>query len=124
MEHRDDAERLLRAATPDPSPDFVRDLEGRLQRSYSARPAWQRFSPVLAGGGLATALATVGIAISLAGLGPLASQSNDTVEAEDRCRTVLVDRQERRPVLVTGRDGRTRIEQRVETVRRPVRRCG
>lgn len=123
MDHHDDAERLLRAATPAPTQGFVRDLEARLQSSRSPRPALRWLSPVLAGGGLAAVLATVGLGISLAGIGPLASQSGETVEAEDRCRTEMVVRKERRPVLVTDRTGETRIEKRLETVRRPVKRC-
>jgi hypothetical protein len=122
MEHDHDAERLLRASRPEPSHSFVRDLEGRLQRP--ARRAWlPAWRPVVVGAGLASLLATVALAISLAGLGPFASSTGDSVQADDTCTTVMVERTERKPVLVTGADGKDRIEYRERKVRRPVTRC-
>jgi len=122
MDHDHDAERLLRTARPEPSHDFVRELEGRLQAPE--RRAWlPALQPIAVGAGMASLLAAVGIGISLAGSGPLSSDSGNTVEAEDTCVTVMVERTERRPVLVTGADGQDRIEYRERKVRRPVKRC-
>src|SRR5688572_8846596 len=123
MDDERDAERLLRAAEPAPSSDFVRTLEARLHDT-GRRPAWLgRSVPVLAGGALAAMIATVGLGISLAGVGPFSSDAGNRVEADDRCPTVKVTRIERVPTVVTNADGRITVERRAQRVTRHVKRC-
>ena len=120
--HDDDlqAERLLRAARPQPDERFVAGLEQRLL-GRPARARGGRLRTLAVAFGATGALAATALGLTLAGQGPLAG-SGEVVRAKDDCRMVRVWRVERRPVLVQA-DGQARI--RYERVRtsRLVRRC-
>lgn len=107
---------LLRRHPPAPDPAWVRTTGERLFHERRRRPAvW--LASAAAGG-----LASLGLALSFAGVGPLAG-GDQAVQAKDECRTVVVRRHERLPSLVTAKDGSARIVYRRQLVRRSVRRC-
>jgi hypothetical protein len=60
--------------------------------------------------------------MSVAGLVPYTS-GGSPAEAEQHCRTVVVERMERRPYFTRGRDGEIHARYREELVTRFVRRC-
>jgi hypothetical protein len=117
---QDDLERLLRTARPTPRPGFVRELERTLRPQ---RPERRRLRLVLAATGVATALASLVLVLSIAGLLPGSSNGSKPVQAAPKCRTVIVERRERRPYFVRLDNGELRVRYHMELVRRPVRRC-
>lgn len=111
---------LLRRARPQPEGAWVRTTGEQLfagQTGRRSRPAL-KLGTVFAGG-----LAAFATALSLAGVGPLAT-GDQTVDAQDNCRTVTVTKLQRVPSIMTTPSG----EVRVTYTRRPVeiseRRCG
>jgi hypothetical protein len=116
-------ETLLRAVRPRPDRDFARALEERLLPRRAARGAARRRRPLLAGAAAAAGLAAAALAFGLAGGGPLAPSGRDDVRAGDDCRYVAVQKRERRPLVVTGSNGRPTIRYRSELVKRRVKRC-
>jgi hypothetical protein len=117
----EDLERLFRAARPTPRPEFVHDLERSL-RLRRAKPDRHRLHVAVAAVGLASVLAALVVAMSVAGLVPYTSDGSPA-EAEQHCRTVVVERMERRPYFVRGRDGEIHVRYREQVVPRFVRRC-
>jgi hypothetical protein len=110
-------EDLLRSATPEPRDEFVLDLERRLLRPPERRRA------VAGGAALGILLALVVVALGVAGTLPLRLGGDRPATATDSCTTVMVERTERSPEFVVGRDGELRLRYRQEVVRRPVTRC-
>lgn len=112
-------ENLLRSAKPEPRDEFVLDLERRL-----LRPPERRRSVALAGGtALGMVLALLVLALGLAGALPLGLGAERDATATYDCRAVMVERTERLPKFVVGRDGELRVRYRQEVVRRPMMRC-
>jgi hypothetical protein len=107
-------EKVLRSSRPEPDAGFVRSLESRL----FARPERERrHRPLLAGVGLAGALACAALGLSLAGVGPLGG--GNSVEAGSHCRFVTVTRHEQVPT-VTQSGG---LVLQTQPVQRRVKRC-
>jgi hypothetical protein len=117
----DDLERLLQRARPSPREEFVRELERSLPRQRTRRDRRQ-LRVLVAGCGLAGALAVVALALSVTGLLPLTSGSS-RAQADRNCKTMIVERSERKPYFVRRRDGAIRVRYRVVTEPRLVRRC-
>ena len=117
----DHLERLLRRARPAPREEFVRELERSLpvQRTEHDR---LRLRVMVAGCGLATALAVVAIGLSVVGLLPFTS-GGGKAQADRGCKTVTVERNQRRPYFVHDRNGDVEVRYRVERMPRLVRRC-
>lgn len=131
-----DVERVLRASRPTPDPAWQQGLERQLltmaaprderaasagRRRLAETTAWLR-RPLVVGGAAAAGLASFVFALGLAGAGPLSTQSDPVVEAEDDCRYVVVRRTERVPKLIV-RSGQPAIEYDRRVVRRRVERC-
>ena len=131
-----DVERVLRASRPAPDPSWQQGLERRLltmaaprderptsagRRRLAAGTRWLK-RPLVVGGAAAAGLASFIFALGLAGAGPLSTQSDPVVEAEDDCRYVAVRRTERVPRLIV-RSGQPAIEYDRRVVRRRVERC-
>ena len=116
----DPAERLLRDLRPDPSPDFVRELEASLAARSRGR---ERLRLLVAGSGICASLAALTLLLGVIGLLPWGVGASRSSQADSNCRTVVSVRHERRPVLVVGEDGQIKTEQRVTEVRTPVKRC-
>ena len=115
---------LLRAHRPRPDADWVRATQQRLlpPPKPSRMPVLRWPAPPLRlGAAFATGLAGLMLALSLAGVGPLADQ-NQPVQADDECRTIEVTRTERVPRIVTVA-GEPRIVYRPGLVQRYERRC-
>lgn len=112
-----DLEACLRRARPLPDPEFVRATETKLlgDGRRSVRPL--RLAAGMAGG-----FAALVLTLSLAGTGPLGG-GDDSVSADDPCRTVVVVRRERIPSLRVTPDGTPRIVYSRRPVERAVRRC-
>jgi hypothetical protein len=117
----DDLERLLHRARPAPREEFVRELERSLPRQRTERDR-RHLRVVVAGCGLATALAVVTLALSVTGLLPFTSGST-SAQADRNCKTMIVERSERKPYFVRRRNGAVQVRYRLETVPRLVRRC-
>jgi hypothetical protein len=115
----DDVDELLRAARPEPRAEFVRELEARLL----ARRAPRRPRTLALGLACAVALAATVLVLGVAGALPLHLSGDEPATATDECETVLVQRTERRPVLVVTRAGELRVRYRTAQVQRPVKRC-
>lgn len=78
-------EARLRASRPEPSALFVRETQERLlERAGRRTPVWQPRATWV-GLGLSAGLAGVVLALSLAGIGPMAGDQNE-VEAVQLCR--------------------------------------
>lgn len=112
---------LLRERRPAPRLGWTEATEERL-----FAPRRRRF-PVLAGplrlgGTVAAGLATVLLALVLAGGAPFGSGAGEAT-AEPDCREVALTRMERVPSVVRGSDGVTRIVYKRKPVRRFVTRC-
>jgi hypothetical protein len=117
------AELLLRESRPAARPGFERELEQRLFDAPARRRRLRVLPrPVLAGAVTAAALAAAVLALSLAGSGPLTG-SEDGVEATSDCRTVTVRQRERVPYIVESKGRPPRIDYRLETRNRQVKRC-
>jgi hypothetical protein len=123
----DELERLLRKARPDPSPDFIRALEASLVPPPERRTArkglashWRIAATACA---FATALIAIGIVLAIAGALPFGVGAGKNAQAGQDCRTVTVQRRERRARLVQDRHGKLRVRYHTELVRRPVKRC-
>jgi hypothetical protein len=117
----DDLERLLQRARPAPREEFVRELERSLPRQRRRRDP-RPLRVLVAGCGLATALAVVALALSVTGLLPFTSGSN-SAEADRNCKTMMVVRQERKPYFMRLPDGAVEVRYHVKTMPRLVRRC-
>jgi hypothetical protein len=118
--HDEQLERLLHASRPRPRLGFTEELESSLFPARVARHRRRR--PLLAASGLAGGLALVALAFGLAGSGPLASQ-NDSSQAGQNCRYVMVKRTQRVPRVVTDQSGQPRIVTQKRVVERRVKRC-
>lgn len=116
----DPTEDLLRDLRREPRAEFVRELEGSLL-SQSRRQ--RRFEVLVAAGALSASLAALTLILSVAGLLPWGLGQSRSVEAGSGCKSVMVVRHERRPVLVVDADGKIRTEQRIVAVQKPVKRC-
>ena len=119
---RDGLQRLLRAARPEPPPDFVRELERSLTRRRPVRRERGRLRVLVAGSGLAACLAAITVALAVAGLLPIGS-SEEHAEADEHCTITMVERVQRRPTFVRDGDGRYQIHYRLERAPRLVKRC-
>jgi hypothetical protein len=121
VEPDQDIERLLRASRPHPRMAFVAQTERALLES---RRRWLRApSPALRlGTALACGLAALVLALSLAGVGPLAG-SDEGVQAQDSCRTVAVTRLVNQPMIVAGKHGEAKVVYAKRPQQRFVRRC-
>jgi hypothetical protein len=113
-------ERLLRRARPEPRPAFVAGLRRSLFDAPVAR-SHHRLQAVAVGWALAGALALGGLVLSVVGLLPLSS--GERAEADRNCKTVLIERSERRPVFERGPDGELRVRRVLVQTPRYVRRC-
>jgi hypothetical protein len=112
---------MLQRARPAPREEFVRELERSLPRQRTERDRRQ-LRVLVAGWGLASALAVVALALSVAGLLPFMSGSSPA-QADRNCKTMVVERAEREPYFVRRPDGTIRVRYRVVTKPRLVRRC-
>ena len=99
----------------------MRELARSLPRQRPERDR-RHLRVVVAGCGLATALAVVMLALSVTGVLPFTSGSSPA-KADRNCKTLLIERSERKPYFVSGRNGAVQVRYRVETVPRLVRRC-
>lgn len=116
----EEAARLLRAARPEPGPQWMARTEARL---LGRRAAPRRRRPVIAAFGISGAVAAVAVVASLAGAGPLALDGQDDVRAGEDCRTVQVTTPRTTGEIVRQPDGTATVVQQDETVTKPVRRC-
>lgn len=125
---------ILRASRPEPEPGWQDGLERRLlamsapgRRSARTPPLARLRSrprtPWLVGGATAAGLASFALLLGLAGAGPLSSEKDSAVEADDSCRYVSVQRVQRVPRLVI-RSGEPVIRYDRKLVQRRVKRCG
>ena len=105
-------ERILRDSRPEPDPDYVRSLERRLIGSPR-----REHRPLLAGAAFAGAVASAVLALSLAGVGPLAGGGGGAQAGSD-CKFVTVAKREKVPELVQGQ-----LVLRERTVHRRIKRC-
>ena len=117
---RDPAERLLRELRPEPRADFVRELEASLLARSRGR---ERLRVLLAGSGICASLAALTLLLGVFGLLPGGLGESRRSQADNGCRTVIKVHQALRPVLVVDDEGQIRTEQRLTTVRTPVKRC-
>jgi hypothetical protein len=118
----DGLQQLLRAARPEPPPEFVRELERSLTHRNPARAERRRLHVLVAGSGFAAGLAAIAVALSVAGLLPIGS-SGEHAEADVNCTIATVERVQPRPMFVRDRDGRYQIHYRPGWAPRLVRRC-
>ena len=117
-----DLESILRDARPRPDRGFVR----RLETSLFAEPGPRRrpiLRPLVTCAGLAGVLAVTMLGLMIAGVSPVNRQADEPARALDRCRTVVVMRQEYRNAIMVTRSGEFRIVRRPAEVPRTVRRC-
>jgi hypothetical protein len=120
----DDPERILTRLRPAPDQQFVADLELRLQQSLRRRRApLRRPGRLLAGAGLAGALATAVAGLSIAGALPLDLGRTSKAAAERECTTVTEWRLIRRPRLDIAADGRVRVTTETVLLPRQAIRC-
>ena len=117
-------ESALRGAQPRPRPDFVRSLQARLFPERRAFGWTLRRRPAFAAAFSAAGMALAVLALSLAGVGPLAGRGGQDVKAGSNCRFVVAKERTQVPTLVRASNGRTHIVYRSELVQRRVRRCG
>ncbi len=99
----------------------MRELERSLPRQRTERDR-RHLRVLVAGWGLATALAVVTLALSVTGLLPFTSGSSPA-QADRNCKTMIVEGPERKPYFVRRRNGAVHVRYRLETVPRLVRRC-
>ncbi len=99
----------------------MRELERSLPRQRTERDR-RHLRVLVAGWGLATALAVVTLALSVTGLLPFTSGSSPA-QADRNCKTMVVERSQREPYFVRRRNGAVQVRYRLETVPRLVRRC-
>jgi hypothetical protein len=117
----DDLERLLKRARPAPREEFVRELQRSLPRQRTERDR-HHLRVLVAGWGLASALAVVALVLSVTGLLPLTSGSSPA-QADRNCTTMIVERSVRKPYFVRRREGEIQVRYRLEMEPRLVRRC-
>ena len=117
----DDIERLLRTRPVTPRAEFVGELERSVLRAAS-EPDSRRVGALLAGSGLAAALAAVATLLAVTGLLPFTSSGGRARAAQD-CRITLVERMERRPYLVRDSEGTVQVRYRVKPMPQLVTRC-
>jgi len=115
-------EAVLRRSRPAPDRQWLDGLEQRLLPSDASRISLWRRPHLRLGAALAAGIATVIVALSLAGLGPLGGGASN-VRAKDECRTVHVSRIEQVKSVEIGRDGQPRVVTRPQRVQRYERRC-
>jgi hypothetical protein len=118
-----EVEAWLRRNAPTARGEFIRKLEGDLfgsRTTAARRPAWR---PAFAGAGLAGGLATAAVALSLAGVGPLAPSGEHGADANSHCRYVSERHVQRTPKVVTGPSGQPAIRYDRKVVTTQVRRC-
>ena len=116
MKALDDMERLLREAKPEPRREFVEAIETELLSERRRH----RLPRLVAAGATVTALGIVMTILGLLGTSPARLGGDRPAKAKDDCRTVMVERVERRPYVAVGQGGDLRIRYRPERVRRPV----
>ena len=122
---RNDAElaAMLVRARPHPDAQWVSALEGDLKLSGRSESSFVWRRPHLRlGAAVVVGFATVLLCLALAGVGPLAGDGAN-VRAKDECRTVLVKRVERVPIIVSDGNGGSRVRYRNERVSRYEKRC-
>jgi hypothetical protein len=112
-------DRVLRAAKPEPPSDFVDALERRIL----PEPRHRRTPRLVAAFSTVAALGSVLALLGIAGALPSPFRSERPASAKDDCTIVIVERIERRPHFVTGRDGQLHLKYQRPPVRRPVKRC-
>jgi hypothetical protein len=99
----------------------VRELERSLPRQRSDRDG-HSLRVLVVGWGLASALAVVALALSVTGVLPFTSGSSPA-RADRNCKTMVVERSQRKPYFVRRRDGTIQVRYRSVTEPRLVRRC-
>jgi hypothetical protein len=126
----EDAEDLLRRSRPQPSPEFVAELEEVLLRSVEPRRARARRFPtfrpsrrLIAASGFGAALAALLVTLSIAGALPLNVGGANDAAADRNCTTITRWTLERRAVLAVGPDKRMHVSYRKTLVPRRVVRC-
>jgi hypothetical protein len=121
----DDPERILRQLRPVPETEFVAALEVALKASLRRpRLTWPRLPRrVVAGMGVAGALASIVAGLSIAGALPVNAGRTSDAKANRDCVTVKVWRLERVPRLRTGADGHLRLTTEMELLPREAIRC-
>jgi hypothetical protein len=116
-------ESRLRSARPQPDNVFVSRLEGELFADARApRQGTRRFGwrPTFAAGLAVAAIALLTLIFDLAGIGPFSDEK--PVQAGDNCRTVVVTKRERTPVVV-HLNGKDVVRFQMRPVKRHVKRC-
>jgi hypothetical protein len=116
-------ESRLRSARPAPDPQFVDRLDGKLFADARAplRRGLRNWRPAFAAGLAVAGLAVLTLVLNLVGLGPFGGDS-EPVQAGDKCRTVVVTKRERVPV-VHQVDGKSVVKLEYRAVKRHVKRC-
>jgi hypothetical protein len=117
-------ESRLRSARPRPDIDFVSRLEGELFATARApRRGLRGFSlrPAFVAGVAVAAIALLTLVFDLAGIGPF-SGDDAPVQAGDNCRTIVVTKRERTPVVV-HQNGKDVVRFQMRPVKRHVKRC-
>lgn len=99
----------------------MRELERSLPRQRTERDR-SHLRVLVAGWSLAAALAVVALALSVTGLLPFTSGST-SAEAGRNCKTLIVERAERKPYFLRLPDGTVEVRYHVRTAPRLVRRC-
>ena len=116
-------ELLLQRSRPVPRAAFVHELEQRHVPERKPARAKLLRRPLFAGGATAAGLASVALALALAGGGPLAPGGGDDSRASQDCRFVTVEKRERVPRIVVDQDGQPSVRYREQLVERRVKRC-
>lgn len=118
--HEDpEMESWLRSAKPRPDDSFVMRLDGELFADVRAprRLAWR---PAFAAGLAVAAIALLTLVFDLVGIGPFSGDK--PVQAGDNCKTVVVIKRERTPVVVRE-NGKDVVHFELRPVKRHVKRC-
>jgi hypothetical protein len=112
-------EQLLLRARPEPSPEFLRELEASLvdarrpRRLPSWRPGHRGARRLVVALGAAAAFAAVMFALSLAGVRPLGTGGTTGAEAERQCISVTQWRVQREPAVTVTEAGRLVLSSRL-----------
>ena len=117
-------EGLLRESRPTAPPAFEAELESRLFGARNRRlERTSRRRPLLTGAFAALGLTGAAAILTLAGVGPLAYQSQQDVRAISACHYVTVKQRRRVPRIDQAPDGKPKLAFRYESVERRVKRC-
>jgi hypothetical protein len=116
-------EQLLRRSVPPPGRDFKTGLERRLFGAPRTAAAHRTWRPAFAGAALAGGFAAAAVALSLAGVGPLAGSNGGGASATTHCAYVTGRHVEKVPRIVTDAAGNPKIRYERRVVTAPVRRC-